>query len=189
MTTLVLGLVLLLGTHSISIVNDPWRNRMAARLGEGAWKGLYALVSLVGLVLIIQGFASARVNPVVLYQSPSWMHPITILLMLPVFPLLLAAYLPGRIKTMTKHPMVLAVKVWAFAHLLSNGTLPDVLLFASFLAWGVSERISLKHRNPRPVPGAAEAVRNDAIVVAGGLVLYLLFMTWLHPVLIGVPVI
>jgi uncharacterized membrane protein len=189
MTTLILGLVLFLGAHSISIINDPWRNRMAARLGEKTWKGLCGVVSLVGLVLIIQGFGSARVSPVVLYQPPSWMHPITVLLMLAVFPLLLAAYLPGRIKTMTKHPMLAAVKLWAFAHLLSNGTLPDVVLFGSFLAWAVLDRISLKHRSPRPVPGAAEAVRNDAIVVAVGLVLYLLFMAWLHPVLIGVPVI
>ncbi|MGA8259394.1 MAG: NnrU family protein [Arenicellales bacterium] len=189
MTALVLGLLLLLGTHSVSIVNAAWRNEMAARFSAGQWKGIYAAVSLLGLVLVIYGFGGARVNPFVLYVPPWWLRPVTILLMIPVFPLLLAAYLPGHIKSAAKHPMVLAVKIWAAAHLLSNGTLPDVLLFGSFLAWGVAERVSLKRRAPSQVPEPAESVRNDAIVVAGGLLLYLLFMAWLHPLLIGVSVV
>ena len=189
MTALILGLLLLLGTHSISIVNAAWRDLMTSRFSGGQWKGVYAALSLLGLLLVIYGFGSARVNPLVLYVPPWWLRPITILLMIPVFPLLLAAYLPGRIQDATQHPMVLAVKVWAFAHLLSNGTLPDVLLFGSFLVWGVAERVSLKRRVPREVPQPSDSVRNDVIVVAGGLVLYLLFMAWLHPLLIGVPVI
>lgn len=189
MTALVVGLVLFLGTHSISITSRNWRNRMVTHLGEAKWKTVYAAVSLLGFVLIIYGFGNARVNPVVLYAPPSWLHPVTVLLMLPVFPLLLAAYLPGHIQAAAKHPMVLAVKIWAFAHLLSNGTLPTVLLFGAFLLWGVLERISLKGRTPRAAPVAADSVRNDVIVVTGGLILYLLFMTWLHPLLIGVPVV
>lgn len=189
MTTLVLGLILFLGVHSISIINDPWRNRMAARLGEMPWKGLYALVAIVGVILIVQGYAAARYDPVVLYVPPMWLRHLAFLLLLPVFPLLLAAYLPGRISRAVKHPMVRAVKLWAFAHLLANGMLADLVLFGAFLAWGVAEGISLKRRTPRPIPGAPESNRNDIIAVVAGLVIFAVFFAWLHEVLIGVPVI
>ncbi len=124
-----------------------------------------------------------------LYTPPVWLRYLAFLLLLPVFPLLLAAYLPGRIKAAVKHPMVLAVKLWAVAHLLANGMLADVLLFGGFLAWAVAERISMKRRTPRPIPGAPESGRNDIIAVAGGLAIFLLFFMWLHRTLIGVPVI
>jgi uncharacterized membrane protein len=111
---------------------------------------------------------------------------VALLLMLPVFPLLAAAYLPGRIKAALKHPFLVAVKLWAAAHLLANGTLADVLLFGSFLAWAVADRISLKRRPQRPLPGAPERPMNDLIAVVAGLVLYGVFVTWLHQWLIGV---
>lgn len=189
MTTLVLGLILFLGVHSISIVNEPWRNRMAARLGEMPWKGVYAAVAIIGLVLVIQGYGAARYDPVTLYTPPTWLRHLAFLLLLPVFPLLIAAYLPGRIKSAVTHPMILAVMFWALAHLLANGMLADVLLFGGFLTWAVTERISLKRRIPRPIPGAPESRRNDIISVVVGLVVYLVFAFWLHRVLIGVPVI
>ncbi|MDZ7841348.1 MAG: NnrU family protein [Gammaproteobacteria bacterium] len=189
MTALILGLILFLGVHSISIVNEPLRDRMAARLGELPWKGLYSVVAVIGLVLIVHGYGAARYDPVVLYAPPTWLRHLAFLLLLPVFPLLLATYLPGRIKTAVKHPMVLAVKLWAVAHLLANGMLADVLLFGGFLAWAVAERISLKRRTPRPIPGAPESGRNDIIAVVGGLLIYLVFFMWLHRILIGVPVI
>lgn len=189
MTTLVLGLILFLGVHSISIVNEPWRDRMAARLGEFPWKGLYSVVAVIGLVLIIQGYGAARYDPVVLYTPPVWLRHLAYLLLLPVFPLLLATYLPGRIKAAVKHPMILAVKLWAVAHLLANGMLADVLLFGGFLAWAVADRISMKRRTQRPIPAAPESGRNDIIAVVVGVVIFLVFFMWLHRVLIGVPVI
>lgn len=189
MSTLILGLVLFLGTHSISVFNESWRNAMAARLGDGAWKGIYALISLIGFVLIVKGYGAARLDPIVLYTPPVWLKHFTVLVMLPVFPLLLAAYLPGRIKAAVKHPMLLAVKFWGFAHLLANGNAADVLLFGGFLTWAVVQRISLKRRVARPVPGAPESGRNDVIAVVGGFIIYVLFVSWLHPLLIGVPVI
>src|SRR5438105_3662127 len=131
MTTLLIGLVIFLGAHSISIVAPAWRNNMAAKLGNG-WRALYSIVSLVGLVLVVKGYAAARLEPTVIYTSPLWLHHITAILMVPVFPLLLATYLPGRIKTLFKHPMLNSVKFWAFAHLLSNGTLNDIVLFGCF---------------------------------------------------------
>ena len=141
MPLLIAGLVLFLGVHSIAMVSPSFRARAIQRVGEGAWKGLYALISLVGFVLICYGFGLARQAPVVLYSPPTWLRHVTFLIMLPVFPLVLAAYLPGRIKAAAKHPMLAAVKFWAFAHLLANGSLADVLLFGGFLAWAVADRI------------------------------------------------
>ena len=189
MTTLILGLILFLGVHSISIVNQAWRDSMAVRMGETTWKGAYAAVSLLGLILIVRGYGDARLDPIVLYAPPTWLRHLGFLLLLPVFPLLLAAYLPGRIRSTVKHPMVLAVKLWAFAHLLANGALADLLLFGGFLAWAVAERVSMKHRTSRVVPSLPRSARNDFIAVAGGLFLFVLFFLWLHPLLIGVSVI
>lgn len=186
MTLLIIGLVLFLGGHSVSIINNTWRDRMAARLGIFPWQGLYSLMAIAGLVLIIHGYGLARENPVILYQSPVWLRHIALLLLVFVFPLLFAAYLPGRIQTATKHPMLAATKIWAFAHLLVNGSLADIILFGSFLAWAVVDRISLKRRTPLPVRGAPPSRCNDALAIILGLGLYLLFIFWLHAWLFGV---
>lgn len=186
MAMLIAGLVLFLGVHSIGMVAPGLRDRAVAKLGEGAWKGLYAVISIAGFVVLVRGFALAREAPAVLYAPPAWLRHVTFLFMLPVFPLLLAAYLPGRIKTGTKHPMLAAVKFWAFAHLLSNGTLADVLMFGGFLAWAVLERISLKRRAPRPIQAAPARPFNDVLAVVAGLALYALFIGWAHLRLFGV---
>lgn len=189
MNVLLLGLIVFFGVHSVSIVNDPWRNRMAARIDESAWQGAYALVPLAGFVLIVWGYGLARQEPVVLYTPPAWLQLVAMVLLVPVFPLLLAAYLPGRIQTAAKHPMLAATKLWAFAHLLANGMLADVLLFGAFLVWAVLDRISMKRRTQRPVPGVPPSRANDLIAVTGGLALYAAFVLGLHGWLIGVPLI
>src|SRR5579863_947059 len=120
---------------------------------------------MVGFVLFCYGFGLARQAPLILYSPPAWLRYVAVILMLPVFPLLFAAYLPGRIKTAAKHPMLAAVKFWAFAHLLANGLLADVVLFGAFLAWAVADRISLKRRAPRALPTAPAGRWNDAIAV------------------------
>ena len=186
MQILVLGLVVFLGVHSIAIVAPATRDRLAARMGDGPWKGLYSLVSLAGFIFIIYGFGLARQQPVVLYTPPDWLRGVALVLMLPVFPLLFAAYLPGRIRATVKHPLLAATKAWALAHLLANGTLADVVLFGSLLVWAVADRISLKRRAPRPVPVLPAKPANDAIAVTGGLVLYALFIYWAHAALFGV---
>lgn len=186
MSVLVAGLLLFLGVHSVSIVSTSWRDRMAARLGEPVWQAAYGLVALAGFVLIAWGYGLAREAPIVLYAPPVWLRHVALLLMVFVFPLLLAAYLPGRIQAATTHPMLLATKIWATAHLLANGTLADVVLFGSFLAWAVADRISLKHRTPPPVPGAPPGKHNDIVAVVGGLGLYVVFLLWLHRLLFGV---
>ena len=187
MLILLAGLILFFIPHSISIVNEPWRNRMVERLGEMRWQGLYALVALTGFILIIRGYGLARHNPAIVYAAPPVMRHIAWLLMLPVFPLLVATYAPGRISTVTKHPMLLATILWATAHLLVNGNLPDLLLFGSFLIWAVADRISMTHRAPRPVPGLPRTRFNDLVAITAGLGLYLAFLFGLHGWLIGVP--
>lgn len=187
MTYLILGLVIFLGVHSVEIVSPTFRGTAVARMGEGAYKGVYALLSLVGFVLLVWGYGVARQDPVLVYAPPVWTRHLTSLLMLPVFPLLLAAYLPGRIKSTVKHPMLASVKLWAFAHLLANGMLADLLLFGGFLVWAVADRISIKRRPVvRQVPGAPPKKYNDLIAVLGGLALYVIFALWLHERWIGV---
>lgn len=186
MTLLVAGLILFFGVHSISIAAPGWRDATAARLGENAWKGLYSLVAVAGLALLIHGYGLARAQPVVLYQPPAGLRHAALLLMLPVFPLLLATYLPGRIQRAAKHPMLAATKLWALAHLLANGTLADVVLFGTVLAWAVADRISVKRRAARPVPGAPARPFNDIVAIAGGLALYAAFVFGLHQWLFGV---
>ena len=189
MLVLVAGLVVFLGIHSVSIVAPRWRSATVARIGEQPWKGIYSLVAAVGIVLIVVGYGIARRSPDVLYTPPTMLRHLALLLMLPVFPLFFAAYLPGRIKTAAKHPMLLAVKFWATAHLLANGTVADVLLFGGFLVWAVADRISVKRRAPElahAVPSAPQRPANDAIALVGGLAVYAIFVLWAHRWLIGV---
>jgi uncharacterized membrane protein len=188
MSMLIVGLLIFLGVHCVSIINDPWRNRMVEKVGEIVWKGGYSLLSGLGFILIIWGYGIARENSVELYIPPLWLQHFSMLLLVPVFPLLLSAYLPGRIKAAVKHPMLLSIKIWAAAHLLANGSAADLLLFGSFLLWAVWDRISLKKRQLRPVPGMPPAAVNDIIAVVLGLGLYLGFIFGLHEYLIGVGV-
>ena len=188
MAVLLLGLVLFLGVHSTRIVADGWRTRMLARLGERGWKGLYTLVSLVGFALIVWGFARARQSPVVLWTPPRGMAHLAALLMVVSFVLLVAAYVPrNAIKARLHHPMVLGVKTWAFAHLLANGTLADVVLFGAFLAWAVADFASARRRDRAQAvvypPGTA---RGTTIAVVVGLLLWAAFVLRAHAWLIGV---
>src|SRR5258708_10992354 len=185
MVYLVLGLVLFLGMHSISIVAPAWRDRTAGRLGN-AWRGIYSLVTIAGVVVIIWGYGIARHNPVMLYTRLPWTRYVTAVLMLPVFPLFLAAYFPGRIKAALQHPMLLSVMLWALAHLIATGMRANVVLFGGFLAWAVVDRISYGWRTQRPNPAAPPSRSNDGIAIVAGLVLYFVFEHWLHARWIGV---
>jgi uncharacterized membrane protein len=187
MVLLITGLAIFLGVHSIAIVAPAARDRWAAAIGANAWRGIYSLLAVAGLVLLVYGYGLTRQAPTVVYVPPPWSRHAAMLLMLPVFPLLIAAYLPGRIKSAMKHPMLAAVKIWALAHLLANGMLADVLLFGGFLAWAVADRISVKRRVPRSVRAAPPSRWNDAIAVVGGLAIYALFLCCLHRLLIGMP--
>ena len=188
MTTLLSGLAIFLGVHSISIVAPRWRDRTAQALGLRTWQAIYAIIAVIGLVLVVRGYGDARQTPAVLYVSPQWLKDITVGLMILFFPLLLATYLPGRIRTtLRNNPMLVATKLWAVAHLLANGTVADVVLFGGFLLWAAADRVSLKFRAPRPVPALPATPWNDAIAVVAGLALYLAFIAGVHLALIGVP--
>ena len=186
MTLLIVGLILFIGAHSVSIINESWRDRVVAQIGLVPWQLGYALVAVVGLGLVMWGYGLARQEPVILYVPPMWLRHVALLLMVFVFPLFLAAYLPGRIKEKTRHPMLAATKLWALAHLLANGSLADVVLFGSFLAWAVVDRVSMKRREPRAVPGAPPSRWNDAVAVVAGLAIYVAFVLGTHRWLFGV---
>jgi uncharacterized membrane protein len=188
MIVMVLGLVLFLGVHSVRVFADDWRGAQIAARGEGAWKGVYSLLSIVGFVLIVYGYGLSRTAPVDLWQPPVWTRHLASLLTLASFVLLAAAYVPGtRIKAAVGHPMVLGVKVWAFAHLLSNGRLADVVLFGSFLVWAIVLYGASRRRDRRDgVRRVAGPASRDAIAVIAGVAAWAAFAFWLHAVLIGV---
>ena len=188
MALLVLGLILFLGVHSVRIVADGWRTRARARLGEGPWKGLYSLVSAVGLALIVWGYGLARQQPVALWVPPPGMRHAAALLTLIAFVLLAAAYVPrNAFKARLHHPMVLGVKVWALAHLLSNGNLADVLLFGGFLLWAVlSFRAARQRDRAQNVAYAPGTAAGTGAAVLAGTAAWLGFAFWAHAWLIGV---
>ncbi|OLP59442.1 NnrU family protein [Xaviernesmea oryzae] len=189
MTLLILGILIFLGSHLVHVVAPGFRTAVIARIGVGPWRGLYSLVSLAGLALLVYGFGEARAVTGMLYNPPVGLKHLTLLLMVPAMICLVAGFLPaGRIAVAVKHPQVLAVKIWALAHLLSNGETASVILFVAFLAWGVILRISLKRRERRgeAVLPVFKSSRYDTYAIVIGLLLYALMVWRLHEWLIGV---
>jgi uncharacterized membrane protein len=188
MTLLILGLVLFLGVHSARVFAEGPRRDFIAQRGANAWKGLYTVLSLAGFVLLVWGYGQARQQPVALWSPPVAMRHIASLLVLVSFVLLAAAYVPGNgIKAKLHHPMTLAVKVWALAHLLANGTLADVLLFGGFLAWSVAVFAAARRRDrAQGVTYAPGSVSRTLVAVAVGVAAWIAFALWLHGPLIGV---
>jgi uncharacterized membrane protein len=189
LTIMILGLAMFLGVHLFTIMRDR-RAALVRSIGEGPYKGLYSLVSFVGLALIVYGFARYRQGEWIdVWYPPVWARHVAALLVLPAAILFVASYIRGNIYLKLKHPMLAGVKLWAVAHLIANGDLGSIILFGSILAWAVIDRISLKRRSDSgapPIP--AGGTRNDMIAVAGGLALYLALGLWFHPYVIGVPV-
>jgi uncharacterized membrane protein len=190
LSVMILGLVLFLGVHTLTTQRDLRARSIESMGGEGGYKIGYALASVVGLALIVWGFAHYRAGGLIpVWTPPQALKHLNILLMLPAVILVVAAYIRGRIYATVKHPMLAGIKLWAFGHLLANGDLGGIILFGSFLAWAVFDRISLKRRAdagapPIPVGG----IGNDLIAVAVGVVAYLALAFAFHPVVIGVPV-
>jgi len=188
MAYLLLGLVLFLGVHSVRILADGWRTDMRARIGEQAWKGAYSVLSLAGFVLIVWGYGQARMQPVQLWSPPAAMRHLASLLTLVAFVLLAASQVPGNsIKSRLRHPMLLGVKAWALAHLLSNGQIHQMVLFGAFLAWAVLDFVSARRRDRAAAtvyaPGRASAT---VVTVVAGVVAWAVFAFWLHGWWIGV---
>ena len=188
MNTLLLGLVLFLGMHSVRIVADDWRTHTIARLGPLAWKGLYSIVSLAGLALIVWGYAQARQQPVMLWSPPTMLKHLNSLFTLLAFIFVAAAYVPGNaLKARLHHPMILGVKLWAFGHLLATGKLADLLLFGSVLLWAVLDFRAARQRDR--TQGAVFASGRAAptvLTVVIGTAAWAAFAFWLHTTWIGV---
>lgn len=188
MAILVLGLVIFIGVHSIRIMAGPWRAAQIERFGPRAWRGAFAGLSILGFVLIVYGFGLSRRYPVPIWLPPFWMAHVTALLTAIAFIMIVAAYVPGNhFKRALGQPFVSGVALWAFAHLLANGTLNDIILFAVFLVWALFELRGENRRDREAgvVYPAGQASR-DVIVIVIGLVAWAVFAFWLHGVLIGV---
>lgn len=187
MAILVFGLIVFLGVHSVRMIAPGLRQRIIDRTGPLTWKLAYTGMALIGLSLIVLGYGLARRDPWILYAPPFFLRHVALLVMLPVFPLLLAAYLRGRITVLLGHPMLIATILWALAHLMANGSMADVLLFGGFLVWAVFDWGSNVRRQPS-AKGSVQVAwgRNDLISIVGGLVAYGIFVGGLHAWLFGV---
>lgn len=188
MALLILGLALFFGVHAVTMARGL-RARLIDRLGPGPYRGLYSIGSGIGFALIVWGFVVYRLNGYIpVWEPPRGMTHVAMTLMLPAMALLFVYLLPpGRIKAATRHPMLVMLKIWALAHLLVNGDLGSIILFGSFLAYAVADRIALKRRGDA-APAAIAWNRNDALAAALGIAAYLAVVFWLHPILFGVPV-
>jgi uncharacterized membrane protein len=191
MLPLIVGLVLFFLAHLVPTMPEL-RRGLAERFGEGGYKVAFSVISAAALILIVVGYGKVQAMPgknPELWIAPVWVRHVALGLMLPAFILLVAAYVPSRIRTAARHPMLAAIKLWAFVHLLANGDLASLLLFGSFLAYGIYDRISVKRRAALgplgdKVPGS---IANDVLVIAVGTGLYLFMLFYGHAWLIGVP--
>ena len=190
MSVLIAGLVLFMLAHLIPTRPDL-RARLLARIGAGPYRGLFSFISLLALIMIVWGYGRmqglARGNPQ-LWDPPTWSKHLTMLLMVPALILLVAAYVPSRLRSATGHPMLIAIMLWAVGHLFANGDLASVLLFGSFLAYAVYDRVSVGQRHaPGPMGEAKGGLPGDVAALAGGLGLYALLLFWGHEKLTGIP--
>ncbi|MET0668851.1 MAG: NnrU family protein [Xanthobacteraceae bacterium] len=185
---LIAGLALFLAPHVFTAFRER-REGVIASIGENAYKIVYSIISLAGLVLIFYGYSQYRATGWInVWNPPAWTRHVAVALVWPAIICFVATYSPGRIKTVLKHPTLVGLKLWALAHLLANGDLGSMVLFGALLAYAVFDRISLKHRtDPGAPPIPVGGVKNDVIAVVGGTVLYLLLGWWFHPYVIGVP--
>ena len=188
MAILIAGLLVFLGAHSMRIVAPEWREQMIARLGNNAWRGIISVLSILGFVLLIKGYDAARIHPVSLYEPPYWLHYVTGALMLVAAIFAAASQVPrNSIKARMGHPLVLSVKTWALAHLLSNGTLADLLLFGTFLLWAVVDFASSRRRDRANGTAYPEgAIGNTVVTLIVGAAIWAAFVFYLHARWVGV---
>ncbi len=188
MTLLLAGLLLFVGGHSINLFAPNFRNAMVAKLGLMPWKGLYSIVAIAGFILLVIGYGEARSHPIWLWQPPIWTRHLAALITLPAFIFLFASQIPGnRLQVKVGHPMYLGIKLWAFAHIIANGGLHDLILFGVFLIWGIigfaiSRRRDKKLNTQREYKGPMR----DALTLVISLGAWGVFAFWLHAMLIGV---
>jgi uncharacterized membrane protein len=188
LVVMILGLVVFIGTHVVT-TQRGLRAGLIGRFGEGTYKIVYSVAAIVGVVLIGYGFARYRATGWIdVWSPPAWTRHVTVLLVWPAIICFVAAYSPGRIKATLKHPLLVGTKLWALAHLMSNGDLGSIILFGAILGWAVFDRITLKRRtDPGGPPIPIGGTRQDIIAVVGGTLIYLALGFLFHPYVIGVP--
>jgi uncharacterized membrane protein len=190
MMLLIVGLIIFFGVHLLPTAPDV-REALRTRLGDGGYRAVFALISTIGFVVIVLGYHKMQLHPgknPVLWDPPTWTRHVALVLMVPSLILLVAAYVPSKIRTAVKHPFLVSIKLWALAHLFANGDLASLFLFGSFLAYAVYDRISVKRRGALGPLGmkAAIGTGNDILVVGIGLGLYALLLMGGHAWLMGV---
>ena len=188
LAVMIIGLAVFFGAHTLTTMRAQ-RAALIARTGEVSYKVAYALVSLAGIALIAYGFSRYRAAGMIeIWYPPRWFRHVNNVLLWPAFICIAAAYIPGDIKRVLKHPMLVGIKLWAFGHLLANGDLGSIILFGSFLAWAVYDRITLKHRSDPGAPDFGLGGRDcDTLAVVVGTLVYLAVGFWFHPYVIGIP--
>jgi uncharacterized membrane protein len=188
MPLLIFGLLLFLGAHCVRMFANRWRDQQVARFGEKSWKGLFALGSIIGFVLIVVGFGVARRHPVLLYVPPLWLRHLNVLFTLVAFVLVAAAYVPrNHIRAKLGHPMLAGTKSWAFGHLLATGMLHDVVLFGSFLVWATADFVASRRRDRAlQVVYPPGTLQGDVVTLLVGIAAWAVFAYVLHAWLIGV---
>ena len=187
MWLLILGIAVFLGIHLVPAFAGV-RAGLVQTLGESGYKIVFSVLSLAGLVLLFLGYANARANATDLWQPPEWTRHLTMLLLLIAFICIAASLIPSRIGAALKHPMLTSIKIWALAHLLANGDAASIVLFGSFLAYAVFDRISLKRRDPAMVKtGRTGTLRGDILVIVAGVVAYVAMLLVGHTYIVGVP--
>ncbi len=190
MTYLTLGIILFGGIHLFSIMLPSLRDGFKARLGEKAWKGLYAVVSLIGLGLMIVGFLKSRAGPLaadLVYYPPDWARHVTMLFVLLAFVLIGASHGKGYLKTWLHNPFSIGIALWSAGHLLANGKRTDVYMFGTFLVIALADIVFSELRGKRP--NHEPRIRSDVVAVIMGIVLYLVFLFGFHPYVLNLPVV
>lgn len=184
------GLVLFLVPHLFSILMPGARDSLKVQFGERAWKGTYAVVSLVGLGLIIRGFLLSRSGPLAadwLYVPADRARHVTMLLVLLGFISLSASHGKGYLRMWLRNSMSIGFALWATGHLLANGKRADVYMFGAFLLVALLDIIFSTARGK--APHYEPKVRSDVIAVVVGLVLYVVFLFGFHPYVLNLPIV
>jgi len=182
------GLALFFATHLFTVFRSRAEGNIVQRIGRGPYMGLYSLLSLAGFIAFAWGFSEMR-PWTQLWIPPDWTRHLATALMLPAIILIVAAYAPaGYIKKAVKHPMLTAVILWAAAHLAANGDLGSLILFGSFLAFSLLDRIVVSRRGDQGAAAANPNIYGDLIALAVGGAFYAAIIYYLHPLIIGVPV-